>query len=48
MNSKIHCPAGGGAGLAPSPGCTCDGDAHTSTPAICTTCNDTGRQQRAA
>ncbi len=57
MNSKDHCPACGGGGLVPAPGCTCDGNAHTCVPAICTVCHGSGikkchqaaeRQQRAA
>jgi len=36
------CPACGGSGLVPTGGCTCDGKAHTCTPAICDVCDGAG------
>jgi hypothetical protein len=37
-----RCPSCCGGGLVPAPGCTCDGDAHTCTPLICSVCDGTG------
>jgi hypothetical protein len=42
MNRTDHCPACQGGGLVPAPGCTCDGNAHTCMPAVCTTCMGSG------
>jgi hypothetical protein len=36
MNRTDHCPACSGGGLVPALGCTCDGNPHTCSPAICT------------
>jgi hypothetical protein len=43
MNSKDSCPECSGGGLVPALGCTCDENAHTCTPAICSVCDGTGR-----
>jgi hypothetical protein len=37
------CPACKGGGLVPAPGCTCNANAHTCAPMICTVCGGTGR-----
>jgi|SRR5215469_2073202 len=38
---KCHGCKGGG--LVPAPGCSCNANAHTCTPTICTVCGGTGR-----
>jgi hypothetical protein len=43
MNRTNHCQDCKGGGLVPSLGCTCAGDLHTGTPAICPTCHGTGQ-----
>jgi hypothetical protein len=42
MNRTDRCPGCSGGGLVPALGCTCDGKAHTCTPAICTVCMGSG------
>jgi hypothetical protein len=43
MNRKANCQDCKGGGLVPGPGCTCAGNAHSCTPAICLTCHGTGQ-----
>ena len=43
MNRMDHCLACQGGGLVPALGCTCDGNAHTCMPVICTVCGGSGR-----
>ena len=42
MTRTDHCQDRKGGGLVPGSGCTCDGDAHTCTPTICTVCMGSG------
>jgi hypothetical protein len=42
MNRTDRCPGCSGGGLVPALECTCDGKAHTCTPAICTVCMGSG------
>jgi hypothetical protein len=42
-----RCAACKGGGLVPAPRCTCNGNAHTCTPMICTVCGGTGRAKAA-
>jgi hypothetical protein len=46
MNSKDRCAGCSGGGLVPAHGCTCDGNAHTCTSAICRRCGGTGIDKR--
>ena len=43
MNRSDRCPECNGGGLVPPLGCTCDENAHTCMPAICTVCCGSGR-----
>jgi hypothetical protein len=42
MTRTDDCQDCKGGGLVPGSGCTCDGDAHTCTPTICTVCMGSG------
>ena len=46
MNSKDRCPECRGGGLVPAIGCSCGGNTHTCTPALCTVCGGAGRIDR--
>ena len=46
MNSNNSCTTCSGGGLVPARGCTCDGNTHTCTPAICHVYGGTGIEKR--